>query len=917
MIPHHIGDKMRKIKIIIILLISLTPVLLPAWTNWQTLKTRNFSIFYQPGWDTEAINVLQTMEYYRPYAESLTGNTKQHVSVNLQDIGNLVNGYTDPIGNRIALFAFPPTNDELALCDDWWQLVGTHEYIHMLQLTSSGGIPHVLQMALGNILYPQLHQPMWMTEGITVFGEAQLSPFTGRLNSGSFRPIISALAQENRLPSLTKAAYYSYDTPLAHYYVFGGSFYDYLAQTYGKDRFARLFADNSSRPAAYLNGLFPALALDRSFQKVYTRSLPTLWKDWQQAELAKPFTMPSRNLTSTGWNTSELKYYKGELYFINSQADKTAPSGSFFAYQLKKFSPSSFQSSSTADAELTGMISPDTTLVTQNTEFSAGYGFANDMLYYTRLESQTGFANTENDGYGYITQLWQMDMTDRTTRMLHAGQFRAFYPLEDGSFLLSEDAPDHRSSTLVNILPCCKERTELLKTDLLISGIIADSSRVFITARDYWKNSSIYEYDAQSHTLIPVIDTPYWEALTSIAGDILTFNAVYDGQMGAYQYDLFTRQFLRYTGFSDIRNPVSTSDARDYFISVNAEGYDVYRDDLALQPYVLPQTAYPTPPYPRLKYTGQTSVLDGIPVTRGNYLDNLRHMAVPRMLHVPFVQGTGDSLSFGLSLSGNDAVGDFPSWQANLLYDTYYSRMRYSLTLQNDFFHPVHQQFYYSNLDDQTLSATQYSTLYKSVNYGLNNINAGLGITTRDDYARKVWNPYTDIDFSWITGQLHTRNSLYYETPDWLPSDRNRLGWQGFYQFRQKTTRSSEFQAGLNVAYDPDADNDEVFYRLRGYENGLRSKQGATLRTTWYHPIFQIREGLWNPQIYVEDVSLGLFFDAGLPFKHTSDASQLSTGMELISELGMFYYLNLNAGVRVAVNRDSAAKVELIFSTGL
>ncbi|MCD8480529.1 MAG: hypothetical protein LRZ88_10125 [Candidatus Cloacimonetes bacterium] len=42
----------------------------------------------------------------------------------------------------------------------------------------------------------------------------------GRMNSAYYSSIISALAAEDRLPSRTKAAYYSQDTPLAHYYVF-------------------------------------------------------------------------------------------------------------------------------------------------------------------------------------------------------------------------------------------------------------------------------------------------------------------------------------------------------------------------------------------------------------------------------------------------------------------------------------------------------------------------------------------------------------------------------------------------------------------------------------------------------------------------------------------------------------------------
>ncbi len=146
--------------------------LIPVWgfASWKTMSNDYFMVYYRSGMEDEALHALKVMEQYRPRLERLTGNTSHLVAIKLEDMGNLVNGYANPIGNQIGLFMYPPTKGSLAQGEDWFQTVATHEYIHQLQITHEGGLPREFRKYLGNILYVQLHQPMWMTEGITVYG---------------------------------------------------------------------------------------------------------------------------------------------------------------------------------------------------------------------------------------------------------------------------------------------------------------------------------------------------------------------------------------------------------------------------------------------------------------------------------------------------------------------------------------------------------------------------------------------------------------------------------------------------------------------------------------------------------------------------------------------------------------------------
>jgi hypothetical protein len=873
--------------------------------------------------ESEAMAAMQTMEYYRPYVEKLTGNTHPRTAVKLEDIGNLVNGYANPVGNQIALFRYPPTSDELSVCDDWTQMVAPHEYIHMLQMTNDSGVPQLMRQIFGNLLYVQLHQPMWMTEGITVYGESQLSPTSGRLNGGYYTSIISALAKENRLPSLTKAAYYSSDTPLAHYYVFGGSFHSYLARTYGEDKFATLYHDNSSRVESYTNAAMPSLSLNGAFARTYGKPLEVLWQDWQNSEKAKPYQMPQQRSTYSGWNKSELKSHNDMLFYIASKADKTGPGASIYHNGIVRLDPTTNKSRF---------------IIQQSTEFPAGFQIANDKIYYSRNQVQRGFANAENDGYGFVTEILSADLYGSNRKVLCKGLIRAFSPLPDGSLLLAEDMPDYQSSIIKRFDPTTGVTTEQFSTTKLIHGIFVDGERIFVNAKDYWKNSSIFELDIAAKKLVPIIDTPSWEVMTAVSGEIISFAAVYDGSTGSYQYNLTTGACSRFGGISDIRTPVQTPQGKDYFISVNGDGLDIYTDTLILKPYSIPQKAYDNPPFQRIAYSGAATKpaasslatkSDGSPVPatwneaidtynikQGTYMDNVLHLLMPRMLHLPILEGTTDSLSIGAILVGNDVVGDFPQWQLTGYYDTYRSKTNVEFALQNSFFRPLHQQIEVSNIDGGSLTLNQYATLYQRANFGLNSIVGGIRYIARDAYERRIVSPYINNSLSWAGGRLGLYNSLVWEDKENLSSNRNRLGWQGQLSFRQQATTHSELNSTVNIAYDPDAETDEVFYPLRGYADELPANQGITIRNTLYHPLYKVREGNWSPQIYLEDISGGLFFDAALPRYNTEAAAHYSYGVELIAEIGAAFQGMMNIGVRAGYDREGKSFIDLMLGIG-
>src|SRR5690554_1927293 len=121
-----------------IALCFLLPSVTQAAMDWKTLKTECFTVFYQPGFEEQATEVLQVLEYYRPKVEELTGNRRIHLPIVINDLGILTNGLANPVYNYIHLFCYPPASGQIGTVEDWNAMVAVHEYTHILQMTKIG-----------------------------------------------------------------------------------------------------------------------------------------------------------------------------------------------------------------------------------------------------------------------------------------------------------------------------------------------------------------------------------------------------------------------------------------------------------------------------------------------------------------------------------------------------------------------------------------------------------------------------------------------------------------------------------------------------------------------------------------------------------------------------------------------------------
>lgn len=886
--------------LVLLLLIPLTGF---ALADYQSVETSNFRVWYRNGWEKDALNVLNTMEFYKPYVEDLTGNRVGQTTMIIEDMGNEVNGYMDPFGERIALFAYPPTADELSNGEDWWQLVGVHEYIHRAQMTTISGAPKLLRSVLGNVLYPGIHQPNWVTEGITVYGESNLNPFTGRMRGGYYNNAITALAKEYKLPSPAKATVFSKDTPLAHFYVFGGSFLSYLGETYGKDKFRELFALQGGSLRSYLGAVFPSVAIDRYFHQVYGKPLKTLWRDWQTREAEREIELPRERLSSVPGSYSLLRRDGSGISYARATRSATGP--------FCTFGENSIVRAGIADGKLTEQV-----ILNQATDFPAGYQIVDEQLYYTRSEYRAGFANNENGGRGAITELRCKDLGSEQDRLITKGDIRSFCLLPGGELILAQDIENYHGTRLDIYSPSGVFLREAGKLDALVGNIIPDQGRLFVTLKKSWESTGVYELTLDPVMTTPIADTPYAEKLTGAADGYLFFDASYNDRQSSFAYHLSDAKTFRLCAYDGTRSTTLAADGKLYTIGMHAAGEDIYTAVPALSEYRLPDVPGTTPP-PAITYRDGAPLIAGkIPVKKSGYSGNLLRLFNPRILHLPFALGTPDSLNIGIMLIGRDVVGDFPLWTAQLQYDLKTGKPGAILGLSNSFLHPVNQELSYSTLDGGSLSLDQYVTLLDRRNYGVNRLWTGFSFIGSEGFDRRIWNAYTGMNFSWHGGKLGTNQALFLESRDFLPSDRDRLGLHCRINLSQRLSRQTQFRGSIHYAHDPSADADEVFSTMRGYDTRWEETIGCTLRNNIDFPLFHVREGIWTPQLFFEDVYGAVFFDASIPRDIDGDSLRYAGGLEISSELSLASIISLELGFRVGINRDGEIKPSLILGSG-
>jgi hypothetical protein len=873
-----------------------------GFASWKTLKTDHFLLFYPAGRETQALEALGTLERWRGYVEDLTGRRGgPRLPVVLPDLGTDSNGYADFVFRRIHLYLYPPSAGELAFGPSWWAEVGVHEYTHWMHLTSASGLPGALAWALGDAYAPNVFVPDWLVEGMAVYAESGFSPYSGRLNDGTFEAYLAVRMLSGKPPSLVQTTFAPPAYPGASApYLFGGEFLGYLAETYGRESFSRFIQVHGASIASYLSPLLPLAGLDRTARVVFGKRIPALWRDWLDREAGRIQTEQSgvQRLGAPAWVLGTPVVHAGVLYSLRSFPTPAGPFELHWRYELRALDLS------------TGR---ERLLLRSASPFTAGLRLRDGRLYYAVEELRSGLANVEMLSYGSCSVIYAYDLANGCSRRVLKEALRAFEPLPGGDIVLSRDRKDGRGSEILlwRSRPVPGENPRLLlRSEYLVREILVEGGRILVSARREGENFRVYRVEPGSFLPTPLVPGPYASGGMSLAGDRLLFVSNEGGRYAVYAGDPDApgegASFVRLTEAAYASAAAyEPQSGRLYYRGLHPEGYALFG-----------QTADPSgagqEPV-RFETRAETGSAAGPAVPegafrRGGYADNLLTL-FPRLLAPQLsLDFTGGRYLAGVAAYGTTALGDVRYYAGGLI-----DVLTGSPAAQGGLWlllPPLSFSFQGSTLDSGWLEATVEAPLLQRLAPLNRSLSLGLSVfLSGPDLADKQYEPFADFDLAGPLDELSGRIGALLQRVE-LGSRDDRAA------LLAQLSLSHAFPFGAaELSLLAVHDLQGLPWQLpapRGYTEGLAAVSGSTLDLDFPVRLLKIRQGLWNPPLYLQDFYLSPFAAAALTERLEW---QLAGGAELHWELKAFAaYIGWPADLvlRLAVNRERMFSVAFL-----
>ena len=255
---------------------------LPAWgaryahpdRSWFTLEGPHFLVHYPAGLDAQARRFLDAAERQRREIETrFDWRPREKTAIVVTDYSDYANGWATPLPRNRILVHLARPDDILGLEDfgDWPELLIRHEYVHTVHLDKVADFSRDLRGLLGRnpLLFPNLYQPRWITEGIATDLE---SKDHGRGQSSYFRALMRLEARNG------PKSYRQLAQPFASWpggaapYLYGVEMVRHLRRHHGEAAIQALIERTSAQPLPFLVGL--------NFRPSFGHDLATLWNEF-------------------------------------------------------------------------------------------------------------------------------------------------------------------------------------------------------------------------------------------------------------------------------------------------------------------------------------------------------------------------------------------------------------------------------------------------------------------------------------------------------------------------------------------------------------------------------------------------------------------------------------------------------------
>ncbi len=207
--------------------------------EYFTITTEHFHVHYFTGLEDLARKVAVTSEEaHEIIAPLLDWNPAGRTHVMVADKLDTANGFAQVFGrNFFTVYGMPPESDSvLGYYDDWIRILVYHEYVHIVHLDTTHGLPHLVNTVIGKQWNPNQILPRWLIEGMATYYESARTG-TGRVNSSLYGMWRRAeLLGPKTAFDLGQISHAPRRWPFGSTaYLFGSFFVEYLARTFGED----------------------------------------------------------------------------------------------------------------------------------------------------------------------------------------------------------------------------------------------------------------------------------------------------------------------------------------------------------------------------------------------------------------------------------------------------------------------------------------------------------------------------------------------------------------------------------------------------------------------------------------------------------------------------------------------------------
>ncbi len=556
------------------------------------------------------------------------------------------------------------------------------------------------------------------------------------------------------------------------------------------------------------------------------KSFPALFDQWRRHEEQKNASWRNQGtrITKQGWYITSLLENNGYLYYARTLPLATEAFHEVIVTKIIELNPS------TGNERI---------LCTIDNSITSPLKLYDNYLYFTSPEIRRA-ANASERGFGITSVLHCLDLNTGRLETLFRSDIRGFCILPDNVILYSRDKPHAFGSELWRYDKNTDNRQMVFESDYLINELDADSLRIMATARQNNENWDLYSFDIEKG-FYPLVASPWTEGNINLKDDACIYSANYGSRYAIYLFDLSDTALYAITETGSAHAGEILGDTL-YYIGLTADGFDIYKTPLDYQsiPSFSPRPAVTPPAQPSY--------------TRGSYLDVCATL-VPA-IRVPFIfpaDTTWRSWVYGGLIAGKDATNE-NYYTLVMGYDQLAQRPVIDLTLDSYFFAPVPVSTNYSYSDELNIRA-DYPFFY-CLQPGFSHLIISCNARAFDSLQRKEFMPVLragyHLPFVRISGAV--RFPLERTT---LDSEIDRTGSIASCA-ADLVVGSGSLAAGVtgfNDAQNPDTPS----VKLHGLETSHHAARGVIVKISYSHRLFPIRWGLWNPNLYFEDI-FGLFF---------------------------------------------------------